>query len=1015
MTSNAEPQPSPPTPTWQLVHAEPGALVYAVLGVKPATHPMVRRAAGRPRGGWLPSGTPASHHQAGKHSALAYAGYIGRVGLLAAALGVGAAVVGIPGIAWAGPTDADSSTSTSTSTSTETESESSPTAETQSAPASVVSSSGGAQPSTTGTSAPTAAETSASSGSERSVTVSAPGSTSPPVVVRSSGGAQTSTSESSTAPAAQSSAQRQADPSEGITVKPPTAPTTSPSETVTTPQLPTEAEAPTADTRAAAPDAPAARVIPAGEGPAEAVRGPRHTAAPPAAPAAAPPVSKLAIPEGGVRPGPPPVRMPSSVRGVPTAAAADFSTVQPSAAAESASASAPEEVARVPVVDRIVAAVLSPFTAPTASPAATAVETPVLWGMFAWMRRTRFNQAANVSAPTETTQVDDTSSDKSVATDADGLTPTQPDGVLSFDVAGGPAKGSVTLDPAGAFTYTSTTGHAAALQDNFAVTVNDADGGTTTVPVAVAIDPADAAPVMSLAVSDPNEAGGPVNVSVTVTDPDTDPVTYLVVHDPSYGTPTPTLAAAELMSAPTAAVTTPEYPATTRTPVLIGTQTFFIEYVTGPGNLNQTDQRFNIGGTDLGIMWDNGIEDDPTTPVNEHQVLIAFGDTFANSYPPRTGFWRMNTLLRTPDNMLSNGLYVPNTAPGDIYSGSSTIGSADPKEIVDRNNIAGYAVGPEVSIIPTAGISVTDASGHARQYVNFMSVRSWDQPGQWTTNYSGIAYSDDNGQTWQVADSSIRAAAPGRSIKPFVAGNENFQMGAFVKGVQVDANGEPLRDAEGRLLTDGYVYSYGTPSGRLGTMYLSRVEEADVLDQTKYEYWNGTTWVANTPSAASPLLAGTTNFFGVTTYPSVSEMSVQYNEYLNKYIVMYDDGANIVVRTAYKPEGPWSSSTTLVTTSQLPGKYAPMIHPWSGTTNVPEAERRYLFWNVSTWDDYEARLMRTDLSTLTLAPTPTPGQTPTPTPTPAPAPGGCGGAAALSVALAAASVYSLSRLRGLLG
>ncbi|MGE5698088.1 MAG: DUF4185 domain-containing protein [Candidatus Sericytochromatia bacterium] len=618
--------------------------------------------------------------------------------------------------------------------------------------------------------------------------------------------------------------------------------------------------------------------------------------------------------------------------------------------------------------------------------------------MFAWIRRTFFNQSTNVSAPTAATLVDDPGTSAANA----------PDGALAFDVAGGPANGSISLDPEGTFTYVSRadetpTVEAHALQDNFAVTVNDAHGRTSTMPVAMAVDESDSASVMSLAVSDPDHGGEPVNVSVTVTEPETDPVTYLVVHDPSYGTSTPTLAAAELMSA--AAVTTPEYPSTTRVPVLVGTQTFFIEFVTGPGNLNDTTSRFNIGGTDVGVMWDNGIEDDPNTPVNEHQVLIAFGDTFDTAYPPRTGVWRMNTLLRTPDNMLSNGLYVPNTAPGDIYSGSSTIGSADPKEIVSRDDIAGYAIGPEVTIIPTAGISGITANGTVRQYVNFMSVRSWDYPGQWTTNYSGIAYSDDNGQTWHVADSSIRAAAAGRSIKPFVSGNQNFQMGAFVKGVQVDANGVPLRDDEGKLLTDGYVYSYGTPSGRLGTLYLSRVIEADILDQTKYEYWNGTTWVANTPSAAVAILPG----------EKVSELSVQYNEYLDRYIVMYDDGANIVIRTAYKPEGPWSKSTVLVTTSQLPGKYAPMIHPWSGTTYVAESERRYLFWNVSTWDDYETRFMRTDLGALTLAPTPAPGTTPTPTPTPAPQPGGCGGAAALSVAFAAASVYFVSRLRSLFG
>ena len=216
-------------------------------------------------------------------------------------------------------------------------------------------------------------------------------------------------------------------------------------------------------------------------------------------------------------------------------------------------------------------------------------------------------------------------------------------------------------------------------------------------------------------------------------------------------TSTPVAAAALTGAAPTAAATTDPYPASTNPIKAISPNTDFIEYVTGPGgSLNNTTTRFNIGGTDVGTMWDNGIKDNPNTAVNEHQVLIAFGDTFGKRYPVRTGFWRMNTLLRSPDNTLNNGMYVPNTVKDDRYSGSSTIAplGTDPKEIVDRNNIKGYVVGQEVTIIPTAGISVTDSSGHTRQYVNFMSVRSWDTPGRWTTNYSGIAYSDDNGQTW---------------------------------------------------------------------------------------------------------------------------------------------------------------------------------------------------------------------------------------------------------------------------
>jgi hypothetical protein len=125
--------------------------------------------------------------------------------------------------------------------------------------------------------------------------------------------------------------------------------------------------------------------------------------------------------------------------------------------------------------------------------------------------------------------------------------------------------------------------------------------------------------------------------------------------------------------------------------------------------------------------------------------------------------------------------------------------------------------------------------------------------------------------------------------------------------------------------------------------------------------------VANTPSAAKPILPGTTtSFFGFfknTTYPSVSEMSVQYNPYLKKYVMLYGDGSNqIVMRTADSPQGTWSKAKVLVGAWTLSGKYAPFIHPWSGSENVSAAEQQYLYWNLSTWGDYQVRLMRTDLT-----------------------------------------------------
>ena len=427
------------------------------------------------------------------------------------------------------------------------------------------------------------------------------------------------------------------------------------------------------------------------------------------------------------------------------------------------------------------------------------------------------------------------------------------------------------------------------------------------------------------------------------------------------GTP---VAAAGLTGSPTAAVTADPGPQP------VSPNTDFIKYVTGQNSPNLTEQRFNIGGTDLGIMWDNGIKDNPaTTDVNEHQVLIAFGDTFSNKPAIRTGDWRMNTLFRSYDNTLSNGMDVPDGIIHDAgtYSGSPMSDPNWSREIIGNYH---YGVGPEVTMIPTAAISVpgAGAGGATRQYINFMAVRSWDTPGRWTTNYSAIAYSDDNGQNWTVVPaSSVRSAAAGRSTVPFVSGNQNFQQFAYVKGAVVDANGVPVKDpVTGQPKTDGYIYAYGTPSGRGGTAYLSRVKEGEILDQTKYQYWNGSMWVANTPSAATPVLPGTTTGFWIfkrTTYPTVGEMSVQYNAYEKKYIMLYADQNNdVVMRKADQPQGPWSAPTTLVTSTQKPGLYAPMIHPWSGTDNLSAAEQQYLFWNLSTWGDYQVQLMRTDLS-----------------------------------------------------
>ncbi|MGW6375777.1 DUF4185 domain-containing protein [Rhodococcus sp. NPDC055112] len=340
-----------------------------------------------------------------------------------------------------------------------------------------------------------------------------------------------------------------------------------------------------------------------------------------------------------------------------------------------------------------------------------------------------------------------------------------------------------------------------------------------------------------------------------------------------------------------------------RLPNLKG-KTRAIEHVTGMNGPNDTARRFNVVGTDLGIMWDNGAG----------QVLTAFGDTTGLSQAPLceglVGDWRSNVLFRSSDRELGDGMSI-DSSPLDRPNHS--------KEFLPSKKIPGI----EHTVIPTTGISVNGV-----QYINYMSIRSWAAPGEWVTNYSQIATSTDNGETWTPRPESVRLNvlddALSRANLP-ATGNQNFQMGAFVKH-------------------DGFIYNFGTPSGRSGQARLSRTPEASILNVAGYEYWDGARWVVGNPAVAVPVLDG-----------RVSELSVQYNAYLGKFIALYSNESNgLVMRTAPVLTGPWSAPETLISGATVPGLYGAYMHPWSEGEN--------LYFLATTWSDYNVMMMRTTLS-----------------------------------------------------
>ncbi|WP_278261187.1 DUF4185 domain-containing protein [Nocardia sp. AG03] len=319
-----------------------------------------------------------------------------------------------------------------------------------------------------------------------------------------------------------------------------------------------------------------------------------------------------------------------------------------------------------------------------------------------------------------------------------------------------------------------------------------------------------------------------------------------------------------------------------------------VEQVTGHGSTNRTDKRWQVDGTDLGLFWE-------TEPG---KVAMVFGDTFGDGWAyggagADTADWRSNVLAYSTDRDLSDGLNIDSMVQDSPCHAAELLGSRKIKNW-------------ETTTIPTSGFALGK-----RQFMSYMSVNHWSRvPGMWLTNYGGLAYSDDGGQTW-TKDQHARWEN--------LFGLGKFQVAAMV----------PHGD---------YVYLFGTPNGRVGMIGLARVRAADVLNKTAYQYWVNGDWAPAAENSASPLALGT-----------ASELSVRFDAESGQWQMVYLDSAagQIVLRTAAEPQGRWSATVPLLSTEDYPKAYGGFIHPWSTA--------RDLYFTMSAWDSYNVYLMHARL------------------------------------------------------
>lgn len=283
-----------------------------------------------------------------------------------------------------------------------------------------------------------------------------------------------------------------------------------------------------------------------------------------------------------------------------------------------------------------------------------------------------------------------------------------------------------------------------------------------------------------------------------------------------------------------------------------------IAQLTGEPSLNNTGY-VNVYGTDLGSMFLH----------SDGKIYFLFGDTFGAPGTPGSGDWRSNTIAYTTDSVASNGI---------VFDGWITDPSGNARALIEGNHDPNNGSG-EVTKIPTAGWSFGN-----RQFMWFMSVKQWGIPGRWEVNYSEIAYSDDNGNTWHRSGTQR-------------SGNSNFIQVAIAE-------------------QSGYLLIWGIPSGRFGGVKLARVLPSDVLDNAAYQYYTGTSWSTNEADAV--LIVDS----------PVGELSVLWNPYLQRWIMMYlnESTACIEVREAPEPVGPWSDPWKVVCANNYPALYGAFMH-----------------------------------------------------------------------------------------
>lgn len=314
----------------------------------------------------------------------------------------------------------------------------------------------------------------------------------------------------------------------------------------------------------------------------------------------------------------------------------------------------------------------------------------------------------------------------------------------------------------------------------------------------------------------------------------------------------------------------------------------FKEIVTGTKAKHNT-MEWGVDGTDLGI---------PVYSSKENNLWIFFGDTFDRPFPKDNGdgkaYWR-GTVIGKMEK------FNPEDFKFDTFVLDEN-GLASDQIIAHHKKDSDYY---EVTKICQGAVEVNGV-----MYAFYESIRHWGQPGYWDVNYGGAIKSSDGGKTWErVFDLTWVESATSEFAGVI---KEIAEQGTDLKpsGITINLE-ERVGPAFGQLYPidgkDGYIYLYGRHGGRWHGIVCARVKKENIEKFNEYEYLLGydgdkPIWI----KGKEGLKAMNENEFQMIKAP-VSNMSVCYNNYLRKWMVVYyKPYYGIVYHTAETPYGPFS-------------------------------------------------------------------------------------------------------------